>query len=219
MSSRTITHVYLVRHGTTNWNRSGRLQGLSDTPLNAMGMREAHGLARRLGTASLARVSSASPIHRLTRVLASPLSRARTTADIVSRHLAVPLETDARLLELDHGDWTGQTIAAIALRHPDAASRDGHLQGDAPAAIRAETLASVYLRASSLLTDLLDSHLGQSLVIIGHGVTNALLSSAAAGGETAHASVPPAPNTGGIVMTFHGRHLAACRSIALEGRP
>jgi broad specificity phosphatase PhoE len=206
--SRKTTRVYLVRHGTTDWNQIGRLQGLLDTRLNATGLRDAHGLARRF---------SATPVER---VIASPLSRARTTADIVSRHLAVPLDTDAHLLEVDHGDWTGQTIAQIARRHPDAVDREGHLQGDAPAAVRAESLASVYRRASALLADLLDSHLGQSLVIIGHGVTNALLFGAAAGGgNSAHASIPPAPNTGGIVMTFQGRHLDACRAIVLEGRP
>jgi broad specificity phosphatase PhoE len=210
VSGSRTTRVYLVRHGTTDWNQIGRLQGLLDTRLNATGLREASGLAARFR-------SGATPVSR---VIASPLSRARTTADIVSRRLAIPLDTDARLREVDHGDWTGLTIAQIARRHPDAVDRQDHLQGDAPIAVRAEPLAAVYRRASALLADLLDAHLGQSLIIVGHGVTNALLCGAAAGGcDTAHLQAPPAPNTGGMVMTFHGRQLAACRPLALEGRP
>jgi len=218
VSRRSITCMYLVRHGMTDWNRIGRLQGRRDTPLNATGLRQANELGRRFHATALPRVAREPVPRRVTRVIASPLSRARTTAVIVSRHLAVPLETDERLIELDHGSWTGRTIAEIARRHPDAADLRGQLQGDAPAAVRAETLTSVYHRASSLMTHLLNAYAGQSIVVVGHGVTNALLSSVAMhGSDTPYACVASTPNTGGIVMTFQGRHLAAHRTIGVEG--
>lgn len=225
MKAMRTTRVYLVRHGMTDWNRRGRLQGLLDTPLNAEGLRQAHALATRFDALadSLesrgAAAGSAGSAAGASRVIASPLARARATADVVSNRLAIPLDTDARLLEIDHGAWTGQTMAEIASRHPDAVDDDGHLQGDAPAVVRAESLAAVYRRASSLLADLLDSHPGQSLIIVGHGVTNALLFGAAAGCDAAHLHAPPAPNAGGMVMTFRGRQLSECRAIPLAGRP
>ncbi len=72
-----MTDLYLVRHGETEWNRLRRIQGLTDIPLNDTGREQ----ARRTGMLLTRR-----PIAR---VYASPLGRARETAEIIARELGL----------------------------------------------------------------------------------------------------------------------------------
>jgi len=83
--------LFLFRHGQTDWNRGGRLQGHTDTPLNATGLAQAEALAQRL----LA--------HRLDAVVSSDLTRALTTARIIAEVSGVPLLTDPGLREVSVG--------------------------------------------------------------------------------------------------------------------
>lgn len=83
--------LFLFRHGETDWNREGRLQGHTDTQLNANGIAQAEALAQRL----LA--------HRLDAVVSSDLSRALTTARIIAEILSVPVITDHGLREVSVG--------------------------------------------------------------------------------------------------------------------
>jgi probable phosphoglycerate mutase len=83
--------LFLFRHGQTDWNREGRLQGHTDTPLNAAGLAQAEALAKRL----LA--------HRLDAVVSSDLTRALTTARIIAEVSGVPLLTDPGLREVSVG--------------------------------------------------------------------------------------------------------------------
>ena len=83
--------LFLFRHGQTDWNREGRLQGHTDTPLNAAGLAQAEALAKRL----LA--------HRLDAVVSSDLTRALTSARIIAEVSGVPLLTDPGLREVSVG--------------------------------------------------------------------------------------------------------------------
>ena len=83
--------LFLFRHGETDWNREGRLQGHTDTQLNANGIAQAEALAQRL----LA--------HRLDALVSSDLSRALTTARIIGEILNVPVITDHGLREVSVG--------------------------------------------------------------------------------------------------------------------
>lgn len=91
--------VYLVRHGQTDWNVQGRLQGSTDIPLNQVGREQA------LATASaLSQVLPAS-----TTVVSSPLLRALHTADALARALGVDVAVDDRVRERSSGHWEGFT--------------------------------------------------------------------------------------------------------------
>jgi broad specificity phosphatase PhoE len=95
--------VLLVRHGETPWNAEGRYQGQTDIPLSEVGEEQ----ARKLG-ARLAGVPT-------TRAVASPLSRARRTAEFaLGTGRASMLTTDAGLQEIHHGDWEGKLAHEIA---------------------------------------------------------------------------------------------------------
>jgi broad specificity phosphatase PhoE len=91
----TVLELWLIRHGETDWNHDGRIQGASDVPLNAVGVRQAERLAARLRDV------------RFDAVYSSDLVRARLTAKT-----ALPeteLRLDARLRELSYGVFEGKT--------------------------------------------------------------------------------------------------------------
>lgn len=87
--------IYLMRHGETEWNRTGRLQGQSDIPLNEFGIRLAGKTAEGLKDVNFDAVFS------------SPLQRALKTAEIVAGSRAVTVETDERLREIYFGSGEG----------------------------------------------------------------------------------------------------------------
>jgi 2,3-bisphosphoglycerate-dependent phosphoglycerate mutase len=87
--------IFLFRHGETDWNREGRLQGRIDVPLNATGLAQAEALAR--GVAH----------HRIEAVLSSDLLRAWTTGRIVAEALGVPLFAEEGLRETSVGEAEG----------------------------------------------------------------------------------------------------------------
>jgi probable phosphoglycerate mutase len=92
-----VTTLLLVRHGETDWNAEGRLQGHTDRPLNDFGRRQAKELAERLAG------EGADAIY------ASDLVRARDTAEIIGARLGLPVVIDADLREKNWGSWEGLT--------------------------------------------------------------------------------------------------------------
>ena len=106
--------LILLRHGETEWNSLDRFQGHTDVELNAEGERQA-------------RRAAVGPVGDLVEqagelvAVASPLSRARRTAEIVleARVGAAAVALDPALVELDGGDWEGLELSLIADRWPD----------------------------------------------------------------------------------------------------
>jgi 2,3-bisphosphoglycerate-dependent phosphoglycerate mutase len=92
-----VTTLLLVRHGETDWNADGRLQGHTDRPLSDHGRRQARKLAEELSGEEIEAVYS------------SDLARARETAEIVGDRLGLPVELDPELREKDWGNWEGLT--------------------------------------------------------------------------------------------------------------
>jgi uncharacterized phosphatase len=90
-----VTKLLLVRHGETDWNAEGRLQGQTDRPLSDYGRRQARQLADELEG------------EQFEAIYSSDLSRAQETAEIVGRRLDVPVELDPDLREKDWGTWEG----------------------------------------------------------------------------------------------------------------
>jgi 2,3-bisphosphoglycerate-dependent phosphoglycerate mutase len=95
----TMTTLLLIRHGETDWNASGRLQGHTDRPLNNYGRRQAAALAAALEDDGIAALYS------------SDLARARETAEILGARLGLPVALEPGLRERDWGSWEGLTPA------------------------------------------------------------------------------------------------------------
>ena len=103
-----MTAIYLARHGETDDNREPvRVQGFTDTPLNATGRRQAAQLAERV-----------KPL-RLRSLWSSDLMRARDTAEIVGARLDLPVQLDPRLREANRGRWEGRRFIDIKRECPE----------------------------------------------------------------------------------------------------
>ena len=102
--------ILLARHGETAWNAEGRYQGQRDIPLAPAGIAQAQALGHRLGDV------------RIDRAVASPLARARRTAELALGDARSPmLSLDEGLLEIAHGTWEGLLAPEIRERDPDRA--------------------------------------------------------------------------------------------------
>jgi probable phosphoglycerate mutase len=102
----TALSIYLVRHGETDWNAAGRLQGHNDIPLNDVGREQAADAAERLP-------------RTVRSVVSSDLGRARETAEIVARALGLPVPAiDAGLRERAFGAFEGLTSRECHERFP-----------------------------------------------------------------------------------------------------
>jgi len=92
-----MTELLLVRHGETDWNAAGRLQGHTDRPLSDYGRKQARRLAEELTG------------EEFDAIYASDLARARETAEIVAEQLHLPVVLDPDLREKNWGTWEGLT--------------------------------------------------------------------------------------------------------------
>jgi probable phosphoglycerate mutase len=110
--------IYYIRHGETQWNADGRLQGVQDVPLNDLGRKQAaHAgsiLADLFGRHG----------HDKTEIpyVSSPLGRARTTMELVRGVLQLPVRDyviDDRLREIGYGKWEGSTLAEMQVADPE----------------------------------------------------------------------------------------------------
>jgi probable phosphoglycerate mutase len=109
--------LYYVRHGETDFNVEGRLQGRQDTLLNARGKVQARASGALLWELFTRDNRNAQDFP----YVASPLRRARETMEILRPALGLPpqpYETDDRLLEISYGAWEGWTLPEIETRMP-----------------------------------------------------------------------------------------------------
>ena len=100
-----VTRVYLARHGRTALNAEGRLRGLSDPPLDEVGIAEVAWLADVLAA------------KHPTVVVCSPLQRAVATAQAIGTAAGVPVRIDARLNDRDYGPMTGRRRDEVERRY------------------------------------------------------------------------------------------------------
>ena len=159
MASRLI----LVRHGQTDYNLNGRLQGASDIPLNETGLAQ----ARAVGE-SLAREEAIAAVY------SSPLGRAQRTAEAIATHHDLEVTCDARLRERGFGDWEGLTREEIEKEWPFefALWRAGVLSSLEKA--RVEHRADVARRFDAACREFSERHESGTVVVVAHGAAISL---------------------------------------------
>jgi uncharacterized phosphatase len=141
-----VTRIALVRHGQTDWNRSRRIQGATDIPLNDVGRRQARDAAEALAGGDWDAVYS------------SPLSRAAETGSIIASRLGLPEPLAVEgLAERRYGLAEGLTGIEVRERFAGA-----------PVPGR-ESTESVLARALAALDDLAERHPDGGLVVVSHG--------------------------------------------------
>lgn len=140
-----LPQVYLVRHGETAWTISGQHTGRTDIPLTERGEHDALALSVRLRGLSL------------TKVLTSPLQRARQTGDLAG--FGERMEPDADLMEWDYGAYEGRRTSDIRAAHPGwRLFEDGCPSG--------ETLLEVSMRADRVIARV--RALGGDVLVFAH---------------------------------------------------
>lgn len=150
------TRFCLVRHGETDWNAQGRLQGQTDIALNEAGRAQAKAAAARLAA------------HRFAAIYSSDLSRAMETAAAAAGPGHEVQPTPA-LRERRFGAFQGLTHAEAEARYPADHARFRAREPDHRPPGDAESLRDLAARIEAALTDLADRHRGQTLLIVTHG--------------------------------------------------
>lgn len=177
--------LILVRHGLSEWNAGGRVQGQADPPLSPEGREEA------LRLAPLVRAEGPQL------VVASDLARARDTAALLD---AGAVETDARWRESAMGDWTGRSAREL-LADPSGAFARWREGRERPPG--GESFADMRARAGAAVRDLVARGLGCAVVVTHGGPVRAAVAELAALAPWALVPVPNACMT--VVDTTSGR--------------
>jgi probable phosphoglycerate mutase len=158
--SEKMTTFYIIRHGETDWNLSGRWQGHTDVPLNALGRAQARRLAERLRAEHL----------RFDAIYSSDLLRAWETAQALATALGSVPRPLVELREIDVGAWSGLTRAEVLARDPDLIARLESGE-DAPRGGSGERFADLYQRVVGAVERLAAAEPGGRLALVTHGGT------------------------------------------------
>lgn len=154
----SLPEFLILRHGETEWNREGRMQGGLDSALTETGRLQAqrqNAILRAFGVAGW-------------RWYCSPQGRAMVTARIAALGLTTAIAPDARLREIGVGGWAGLRRSEIAARAPHLFEADGlgwydHAPGG-------EGLIALERRAKAFLEEL-----SRPTVIVTHGITSRVI--------------------------------------------
>ena len=157
-----------IRHGETDFARERRFAGSRDVPLTPRGRQQCEAVARALAGVPVSAV------------YASPLGRARASAELVAAPHQLAVRVAPAFREMAFGDWEGLTRAEVAVRHP------GELETWAVAPHQAqppggEPLGAVAARVGEGLAALRETHAGETAVLVSHAIVTRLIVLAALG--------------------------------------
>ncbi len=145
-SSAAVHEVVLVRHGETEWSRSGRHTGRTDVPLSELGRREAEAVGAELAG------------RQFPLVLTSPLRRAGETCRLAGYGAGAQVRDDLR--EWDYGEYEGITTREVRREHPDWTVWDGPIPGG-------ESIEQVAARADRVVAEAQQA--AGDLLVFSHG--------------------------------------------------
>jgi len=141
-----MTRVCLVRHGETDWNCEGRLQGREDIELNDKGREQAKRSADCLKN------------YKWDIIVSSTLHRAKETAEIINREIGLyEIYEERDFEERDMGEASGMIYKEKLIKYPD-----GHVAGE-------ETWDALKVRVMSALNRTVDRFKGKNIIIVSHG--------------------------------------------------
>jgi alpha-ribazole phosphatase len=154
--------LFAIRHGETVWTRERRFSGSRDIALTERGERQAEAVGRVLAD------------ERVTAVYASPLARARASAEIVARPHRLPVVLEPGFREMAFGEWEGLTRDQIEAGTTSmmATWRTAPEQAIPPGG---EPLVEVATRVSKALQQVRDSHPEGVVVLVAHAIVLRLI--------------------------------------------
>jgi broad specificity phosphatase PhoE len=168
-----MTHIILVRHGRTPWNKDKIFRGTVDIPHDDVGREEA-----RLAGEWL----KGETIHA---AYCSPLARARDTAQAIARHHGLQVTDLPGLIDLNYGDWQGVPLSEVKVKWAEL-----YRQWEtAPHTVRfpqGETLEECSRRAWAAVEEVVERHPGQTVLLAAHRVVNKVLLAKFIGLDNSH---------------------------------
>jgi broad specificity phosphatase PhoE len=168
-----MTRVYLVRHGTTEWNREEIFRGRVDCGLNAAGRAEATAVAAYFEGVELEGIYT------------SPLARAAETAAAIAVGRGMEVVSDPAFIDLDFGEWQGHPLKEVREKYPELyrAWRERPQEVTFPGG---ENLDQVRERAWEGLLKVVRENPDRTVVIVSHRVITKVLICAALGLDNSH---------------------------------
>ncbi|MBO1765242.1 histidine phosphatase family protein [Allobranchiibius sp. GilTou38] len=155
--------IIVLRHGQTTFNAAGIWQGRLDAPLSDLGRRQAQDAAAALAA------------YDIEVIYTSDLSRALDTARALGAAVGIDPVCDARLREIDVGEWAGMTTTEVTEQFPDeqAAITAGD---DLRRGRTGESVAHVATRVDAFIEDVVSTlPPGATMAVVSHGVTGRAL--------------------------------------------
>jgi len=157
--AKTPARLWLVRHGQTDWNAQGKIQGHTPTDLNAIGRQQAHDMARHFAKRKFAAVWS------------SDLPRASSTAGIIAEKLHLEVHITAALRERDLGEYAGKNWEELQVLRAQACPglpATGDL-ADWTSIPGVESDEAVWTRMQKVLHEISAAYDGQDVLVVTHG--------------------------------------------------
>jgi probable phosphoglycerate mutase len=150
------TRIILVRHGETDWNAEGRIQGHLPVPLNERGQAQADAVAARLSAVSFSALYS------------SDLLRTRQTAEPIAKVSGHRIRTDGRLREWDLGILSGlmRTVAEEIQPEAFGIMRNRIVTDPIPGG---ESIQARFDRVTQAIQEIATAHSGETVVAVSHG--------------------------------------------------
>ena len=168
-----MTRVYLVRHGTTEWNKEEIFRGRVDCKLNDTGLAEARALEEYFRDVVVDSVYS------------SPLSRAAETARAVAVPKGLTVIPDPAFIDMNYGEWQGLPLKEVEEKYPDLY----RLWRERPQDVTfpgGENLAQVRTRAWEGLGRVVQKNPGKTVLVVSHRVITKVMICAALGLDDSH---------------------------------
>lgn len=157
-----MIRLYLVRHGQTEWNLEGRMQGNKDSPLTDLGLYQAKQLGESLKNVNIDLVYSSSS------------ERTMNTAKIIVGNRKVDIIPTAQLKEMNFGFWEGMTFEVIKEQYPDLYQcfwNTPHLLSDFPG----ESFQQLKNRVVGFVNKIIEENEGKDILIVTHGIVLKML--------------------------------------------
>jgi broad specificity phosphatase PhoE len=155
----SMSKLYILRHGETEWNREQRAQGCSnDIPLSDVGIKQAEAAAKKLKD------------EKIDLIFTSPLKRAFQTAQIIAKYHNIEVERLKEFMEINFGCWEGLSYKEMSEKYPEVVAvwRSTPHLAQIP---NAETLVELRERSMGKLNEIIKVHDDKNILIVSHGIT------------------------------------------------
>ncbi|WEV44050.1 histidine phosphatase family protein [Lactobacillus sp. ESL0684] len=155
-----MLNVYVVRHGQTDTNKTGAINGSgTNLPLNETGIKQVETLHNSFD------------INKIDCVYASPLTRAKQTAEILTQGKR-EIITDDRLKEMDYGDWDGKISAEVRTSYPQVFDELGYFKNNYSDYCHGESYEHLAARLMDFWHELVQKHEDESVLVVFHGTAS-----------------------------------------------